>query len=113
MQIKLKLNLIDKTQIKEESYKKQDGTVQTDKVIMLEFKNLREEKIIATSKNGEKQLVKTGFIALPDTKNPDNTYTKGEIIGDVQEWREINKVETPSSRETNDTGEAEAGDIPF
>ena len=26
-------------------------------------------------------------------KNPDNTYTKGEIIGDVQEWREINKAE--------------------
>lgn len=111
MQIKLKLNLIDKTQIKEESYKKQDGTVQTDKVIMLEFKNLREEKIIATSKNGEKQLVKTGFIALPDTKNPDNTYTKGEIIGDVQEWREINKAE-PSSRE--DYGEfINPDDIPF
>lgn len=113
MQIKLKLNLIDKTQIKEESYKKQDGTLVSDKVIMLEYKLLREEKIIATSKNGEKQLVKTGFIALPDTKNADNSYTKGEIIGDVQEWREVNptQVEIPSS--SRDTGEVSPDDLPF
>lgn len=113
MQIKLNVNLIDKNQIKEESYKRNDGSLVSNKVIMLESKTLREEKVIATSKDGTKQLIKTGFISMPDTKNPDGSYTKGLIIGDIQEWRLVNIEQSPVEIQKIDTGEIDPNDVPF
>ena len=112
MQIKLNLNLIDKSKIVDESYTRKDGTVVNNKVITLDIKDLKEEKVIATSKDGNKELVKTGFIAHASVKNPDGTYTNGSIVGDAQEWRNKNQ-DTGDYGDDIITGEVLDLNLPF
>jgi hypothetical protein len=113
MQIKLNLNLIDKSKITEENYTRKDGVVVNNKVILLDIRDLKEEKIVATSKDGSKELVKTGFITHPSIKNLDGSYTNGTIIGDAQEWRFINQDTVSACGEDISTGGVDPSDLPF
>jgi hypothetical protein len=86
--IKLDLNKIKKENIQEREYQNKAGDTVKVRELELETKTLKEVKEVTKSKDGQKVLVKTGFVALKSVKNEDGTWTNGDIVGDVMEWRD-------------------------
>jgi hypothetical protein len=80
--IKLAIDVtkLDKTQIKERTYKNKDGQEVTAKDLNLELVALKEKKFIKQGDNWV--MFKTHFIAHPSTKRDDGTYENGAIVGD-------------------------------
>jgi hypothetical protein len=97
--IKLDLNKIKQKDIQEREYQNKAGDTVKVRELELETKTLKEVKEVTKSKDGQKVLVKTGFVALKSVKNEDGTWTNGDIVGDVMEWRDTKA--TFSEKETS------------
>jgi len=82
---KIDVTKINKEKIIDRKYQK-DGKEVIAKELDLELVPLRSEKIV--HRNGERMLMKIGFVSEKSVKKEDGTYENGNIIGDIMEWRD-------------------------
>lgn len=113
-QVKIDVSKINKNNIKERKFKNKDGELIIVKELELEIKDVKEEKVLHTTDQG-KQLVKVGFISEKSYQNSEGKWENGIILGDVTEWREVEKKESnQDSQEVEYPEETiNVDDIPF
>ena len=81
----IRLNEIDKSKIVERTFTTRDGNTVTNKEYKLELVPLKEEKFV--SQGDTWTLIKTHFLAEPQTKEEREAKVKSRIIGDGMEFR--------------------------
>lgn len=90
---KIDVTKINKTKIVERKYTNSSGQEVVAKELDLELikQDSDKHKFIAKSSTGS-TLMKVGFIAEKSVKKEDGTYENGNIIGEIMEWKEADKI---------------------